>query len=104
MKRMTLISVVIMLGLFLGPTAQAGPVVNPGAYCTDESLAPDWCNEDPCSCNEDLFFTKFWKEKFLVAVLVSLETSLWQLARVLFFRMQFLKRWLTLKYVRGVQI
>ena len=64
MKRMTLISVVIMLGLFLGPTAQAGPVVNPGTYCTNKSLAPDWCNEETCSCDEDLFFTKFWKEKF----------------------------------------
>ena len=49
MKRMMLISVVIMLGLFLGLTAQAGPVVNPtGSWST---LAGD-------------FTTKFWKEKF----------------------------------------
>jgi hypothetical protein len=57
MKRMTLISVVIMLGLFLSPMAQAkSPVVNPGTYCTNEDLSD--------SCNDNLFFTKFWKEKF----------------------------------------
>ena len=48
MKRMVLISVVIMLGLSLGLTAQAGPVVNPpGSWSTP-----------------DEFTTKFWKEKF----------------------------------------
>jgi hypothetical protein len=61
MKQLMLISVVIMLGLFLGVTAQAGPVVNPGTYCTnEETFVPDWY----ASCNEGLFFTKFWKEKF----------------------------------------
>jgi len=48
MKRMMLISVVIMLGLFLGLTAQAKPVVNP---------AGSWSTPDD-------FTTKFWKEKF----------------------------------------
>ena len=48
MKRMILISFVIMLGLFFGLTAQAGPVVNPpGTWTTPDD-----------------FTTKFWKEKF----------------------------------------
>jgi len=48
MKRMMLISAVIMLGLFLGLTAQAKPVVNPtGSWSTPDD-----------------FTTKFWKEKF----------------------------------------
>jgi hypothetical protein len=60
MKRLLMLaSVVIMLGLFLVLMAQAEPAVNPGIYCTDESFAlPN------SSCNEDLFFTNFWKEKF----------------------------------------
>ena len=56
MKRLMLIGVAIMLGLFLGSRAQAGPVVNPGTYCTDEDV---WEN-----CNPEFFFTKFWKEEF----------------------------------------
>ena len=48
MKRMILISVVIMLGLSLGLMAQAKPVVNPsGSWSTPDDFA-----------------TKFWKEKF----------------------------------------
>lgn len=57
MKRLMLISVIIMLGLVV--TAQAGPVVNSGIiFCTEEHYGI-------ASCNEQVFFTtKFWKEKF----------------------------------------
>ena len=48
MKRMVLISVVLVLGLFLVTTAQAGRVVDPtGSWSTPDD-----------------FTTKFWKEKF----------------------------------------
>jgi len=49
MKRMILISVVIMLGLSLGLTAQAKRVINPSGGT--------WSTPDD-------FTTKFWKEKF----------------------------------------
>lgn len=48
MKRMVIIGVILVLGLFLSTTAQAGPVVN----------------EDGSWSSPDDFKTKFWKEKF----------------------------------------
>jgi hypothetical protein len=48
MKRMVLMSVVLVLGLFLAATAQAGRVDNPTG---------NWSTPDQ-------FTTKFWKEKF----------------------------------------
>ena len=57
MKKIALVSLAFLVALLLSFSAQAGPVVNPGLYCT-QGLEDDGY---PCIGN---FTTKFWKEKF----------------------------------------
>lgn len=51
MKRLALIGLVLILAFLISTTVHAGPVVNPGVYCTNEGC-------------DDTFTTKFFKEKF----------------------------------------
>ena len=53
MKRKTFVGLTFLVVLLLSVSAQGGPVVDPGIYCT---------NGDDC---DDHFATKFWKEKFI---------------------------------------